>query len=259
MLLLLACAHTPAPAPVPRDDVLLVSAYKSGVVAVVDPETGTVLERIEGIAGAQAIRTGPDGHLYVAAEERGEVLRIVDGKAESWVSEGLEKPTGLAFGPDGTLYVGDFSRNAILSFSRKGKALGTVATGLDGVDAGLVWGSDDTLWVPCFDGNRVVKVDPVAGSVTTWLDVRAPRSLVDNDGQLWLTSWRGSAVQRLDEGTLTTVAEVGGPSGLWLDEDTVWVVSDQRPVLFALDRDGTLRHCFELPDLEGLTFITRGR
>ncbi|CAI8837735.1 carboxypeptidase regulatory-like domain-containing protein [Methylocaldum szegediense] len=57
-----------------------------------------------GIAGAQGVRAGPDGAVYVAGTSNGTVTRYSDGGL-SIHAIGLPSPRRLAFAPSGTLYV----------------------------------------------------------------------------------------------------------------------------------------------------------
>jgi sugar lactone lactonase YvrE len=253
-------AEPPDPAPT----VLLASDYTNGEVLVLDPESGDLLDRLTGAAGAQALRWGPDGALYVVAEQQGQVLRF-DGKAFAPVVEsGLSSPTGLAFEADGNMLVGDYGLDNVQRFAADGSLLAVVASGLDGPDAGLMLGSDGWLWVPCFEADALVRVDPASGAVEDWLsDVRSPRSLVEVDGEAWLTSWRGSAVLRVTPGDSepVTVAEVAYPSGLAIDGDNVWVASDQRAQIQRLSGStGELLDTVSLSDsgVDGLTFLALG-
>ncbi|MCB9675670.1 MAG: hypothetical protein H6737_11165 [Alphaproteobacteria bacterium] len=258
-LLFLACSHTPTPPAPPAavPDALWVSAYASGVVLVLDAETGAVLESFPGVEGAQAVRFGPDGTVYAVAEERGMVLRLEDGAFEPFLV-GLDKPTGLVIG-ETAFYVADYAADTVVAFEPDGSLRGVVASGIDGPDAGMVL-VDDRLVVPAFEANAVFRVDPGSGAVERWLEVPSPRVVQVHGGTTWLTSWRGDSVRTVVGDTTEPFVAVERPSGLYVDDDGVFVTSDQRPVIRLFSRDGEATGTFRLGDLgySGLTFLTRG-
>ena len=183
-LLALALA-TPVAAQTPE---LLVSGYTSQSVHRFDPATGASLGSLGSVPGAQSVRYGPDGHLYVCAEEQDRVLRF-DGATLAplgpfvWddpatpgdESGGLDTPTAAVFGPDGALYVADFDGDRVLRYDgQSGAFLGvfvSAASGqLDGPDAGMVFGPDGDLYVPSYWNNRVLRYDGTSGAfVEAWV------------------------------------------------------------------------------------------
>ncbi|MEZ4318581.1 MAG: hypothetical protein R3F61_13795 [Myxococcota bacterium] len=261
LLFALACSHTPTPSPTPvvpgEPDPLWVSAYASGEVLLLDPETGDLLRSFPGVEGAQAIRFGPDGAVYAVAEERGAVLRLEDGVFQPFLV-GLDKPTGLVIGEE-AFYVGDYAADAVVAFERDGSLRGTVASGIDGPDAGLLL-VDGQLVVPAFEADAVVRVDPDSGAVAPWLEVPSPRVVQVSDGTTWLTSWRGDGVRTVTGDTTEPFLTFERPSGLYVDEDGIFVTSDQRPSIRVFSRTGEPLRTFRLGELgyEGLTFLTRG-
>jgi len=163
---------------------LLVSSYDTNDVKVYDACTGEHLRSMAGggLDGAQAIRRGPDGYLYVVSEETNRVIRFdadtlefVDVFASDDTGV-LEGPTGLDFGPGGDLYVGGFGSNNVVRFDGdtgqlKGEVIG--GGGLLGVDAGLGFGPDGALYVPGYTSNNVLRfsasgqsLDPLATGIT---------------------------------------------------------------------------------------------
>jgi streptogramin lyase len=71
-----------------------------------------------------------------------------------------------------------------------------LAGGLDGVDAGMIFGPGGLLWVPGFESDLIVALDPETGAVQQMLSgTSSPRSLwFDDLGRLWVTSWRENAM-----------------------------------------------------------------
>lgn len=196
LLTLLLTAATTAFGQCP--DRLLMSAYFSGNVHIYDACSGE-FERNLGtpfqIAGAQASRIGPDGKLYVVAEDRNRILRF-DANTLELVNEAVSLPSG--FGATGIdfrgneIWVASYSLSLVRRFDlATGAALGDAvaarAAGLRGADNGMAFGPDGKLYVPGFDSSNVVRHDPVTGVTSPFVAVSAgnlfrPRGILFEPG-----------------------------------------------------------------------------
>jgi|GEM_PF-1360708 len=236
---------------------LIVSGYFSGNAKVYDGCSGQFLRNLDSepgrLRGAQAIRQGPDGLLYVASELTNRVLRydpatldfvdvfVQDDPSTPGFDElaGLRKPTGLDFGPNGDLYVGGFESNSIVRFDgATGEPRGVVVPrgtgGLDGLDAGMGFAPDGTLYVPGFDGNHILHYS-ASGELLEPLDehVGNPRVLLFDPakGRILVTAYaRGQIRQYGIGGGFQKIfsTAVGKPTGIAFDTDgTLLVTSDQ--------------------------------
>ncbi|MGE0356846.1 MAG: hypothetical protein AB7P08_08025 [Burkholderiales bacterium] len=151
---------------------LFVSGYFS-TVHVFDACTGAYLRDLDGrerIRGAQAVRRGPDGFLYVISEETSTIHKYRNDTLEyagEFARTGPTGPTGLAFDREGRAYVGGYASDDVRRYGRDGKLESTVvargAAGLGGADNGLAFGPDGNLYVPGYDSHNVVKWDPRTG------------------------------------------------------------------------------------------------
>ncbi|GJM23320.1 MAG: hypothetical protein DHS20C15_32350 [Planctomycetota bacterium] len=250
-LLLLLAPAGPAFGQAPK---LLVSGYTSGAIHAFDA-AGASLGELGAVPGAQSMRYGPDGHLYVCAEESDAVLRFHgvtgaplgpfvwdDPLTPADETGGLDTPTAAVFGPDGMLYVASFSQDAVLRYDGDTGAyidefISADSGTLDGPDAGMDFGPDGHLYIPSFNNNRVLRYDGKTGDpMGTFTPVDAsvlsrPRCLRwRGDGLLYVTSWGNNRVLRYDlEGELVDIfATVFRPSGLAFDpEGNLLVTSDQ--------------------------------
>lgn len=225
-------------------DRLLMSAYFSGNVHVYDACSGQYernLGTASQLAGAQASRIGPDGHLYVVAEDRGRIVRF-NARSLEHLDDPVILPPG--FGATGI----DFRGNEIwiasygLSLVRRfdlasGNALGDAVTaqaaGLRGADNGMTFGPDGKLYVPGFDSHSVVRHDPTTGSTSPFIAsgagglYRTRGILFEPGGQTVLVSSEGNGrILRYDAGDGRFIGAV--ISGI------------DRPTGMAYDRDGRL-------------------
>jgi len=114
-----------APATAACPNRLLVSGFFS-TVHVYDACTGAYLRDLDAgsrLKGAQAIRIGPDGLIYVVSEQTNMIHKY---RADTLEYAGLfvqtppMAPLSLAFAPDGTAYVAGFDSHDVKKFDRSG-------------------------------------------------------------------------------------------------------------------------------------------
>lgn len=184
---------------------LLVSGYFSNNVHIYDACTGQFQRTLDSagrISGAQALRIGPDGALYVVSEETSKVLRYRTDTLE-YLDDFLTaaqgtRPTGLAFGPKGEAYVGGYASDDVRRHDADGsnptRAVAANASGLNGPDNGLQFAADGKLYIPGYDSNSVVRFDPASGATNAVITsqfngFRGGRGIfADADNQhLWIT------------------------------------------------------------------------
>lgn len=178
LLLLLLAGATTASGQCP--DRLLMSAYFSGNVHVYDACTGQFQRNLGSnfqLSGAQATRIGPDGRLYVVAEERGRIVRF-DARTLDHIDDPITLPagfgaTGIVFHAD-EIWIASYNRSLVRRFSlttgaELGDVVGAFAGGLGGADNGMTFGPDGKLYVPGFDSHNVVRYDPATGSTSQFI------------------------------------------------------------------------------------------
>jgi len=212
---------------------LLVSGYFS-TVHVYDACTGAYLRDLDTgarLGGAQAIRIGPDGLLYVAAELTNTIHKYRVDTLEYvgvFAHTPAMAPLGLAFDGDGIAYVAGFSTNDVKKFDRNGNLIGGAfpagAGGLMGPEIGTTFGPDGNLYVPGYYSSNVIRYDPRSGTVTTAIAARRngiaqPRGLLPHpDGHSMYLSAEGSdQLFRWDLSTNTLVElrhDLGAPTML---------------------------------------------
>nr|AFI78505.1 serine proteinase precursor protein [uncultured bacterium ws156A7] len=153
---------------------LLVASSATSQILRYDIATGTTSVFVPagsgGLAGAQGLEFGVDGHLYVGCGNQ--VLRY-DGSSGAFdgifvpsKSAGLMWTGDLMFAPDGDMYVGSYAMKAILKFD------GSTGTFLDyfalsprlTTPRGVEFGPDDSLYVSNWYGRTVKRYDGQSGT-----------------------------------------------------------------------------------------------
>lgn len=170
--LALAAIAEPARAQAECGHYLLVSGYFSNV-HLYDGCSGAFLRILDSqpgrLAGPQAIRTGPDGQLWVVSETTARVNRYRSDDfsyLDSPISVGGGfGVTGITFRGD-EIYVGGYNANTVRRYGLDGSLLSTpvpVTNGFRGVDNGMTFGPDGKLYVPGYDTHNVLRHDPATG------------------------------------------------------------------------------------------------
>ena len=203
-------------------------------VRVFEACTGEYLRDLDAptrIRGAQAVKLGPDGLIYVTSEMSQQILRYRNDTLEFVdvfaTIPGID-PTGFAFAPNGDVYVAGFKTDQVRRLSAAGAAIdipvpaGTA--GLDGPDNGIAFGPDGNLYVPGYNSSNVIRHDPRTGATTTVV-ARGTQGLFNtrglladrNGGGMYITGEGSGQLLRLDFATgqvsLLTNA-LTGPTGI---------------------------------------------
>ena len=180
---------------------LFVSGYGS-TVHVYDACTGAFQRTLDSrtrINGAQAIKVGPDGNIYVVSENAQKILKYnrdtLDFMGEFATVSG--NPTGIAFDSQGRMYAARYEASSIGRFDANGVFIDEVVKGgmLFGPDNGMTFGPDGKLYIPGYDSSNVVRFDPATNEVVEVIprgvqDVAGSRGLkVAKDNQhLWFAA-----------------------------------------------------------------------
>lgn len=185
---------------------LFVSGYGS-TVHIYDACTGAferVLDTRTRINGAQAIKLGPDGHIYVVSENLSKILKY-NRETLDFMGEFVSVnggPTGIDFDSQGRLYVGRYGASNVRRYDSNGVLIDEpIAAGgkLIGPDNGMLFGPDGKLYIPGYDSSNVMRYDPATGE---YIEVVAPYA----EG---LSAMRGLRVAK-DNQHLWLIAELSG-------------------------------------------------
>jgi hypothetical protein len=256
-LLLLAAVAAPASAQSECSHYALVSGYNSNV-HIYDGCSGAflrILDAQEGrLAGAQALKIGPDGRLWVVSEQTAQVHRyraddfsFVDTPINVGSAFGL---TGIAFRGSDTVYACGYDSSTVRSYGLDGSLQATpvpATTGVRGFDNGMTFGPDNLLYVPGYDTHNILRHDPATGTSSVLVaagsgGLRNSRGILFRpDGATFLVSSEGSGQileYRRDNGSLVRELARGitRPTGMAFAPDGSLAVAFQTGVV-RLDPD----------------------
>jgi DNA-binding beta-propeller fold protein YncE len=182
---------------------LFVSGYFS-TVHIFDACTGAYVQNLDPtgrIRGAQAVKSGPDGLIYVTSEKSQQILRYRNDTlafVDVFATINGADPTGFAFGPDGNVYVAAFRSNDVRRLSATGVAIDVPVpkgtAGLSGPDNGITFGPDGNLYIPGYNSSNLIRFDPRTGLTSVAV---APKAM-------GLNSTRGILAERDGSGLLIT-------------------------------------------------------
>jgi hypothetical protein len=105
-------------------DTLYVALEKRNLVALLDPDQGTVKTTWD-VPEPRRLAVRPDGSLAVISQ--GKVLEVKDGTVRPFLAEHLDEPVGIAVDPAGTVYVANRGKLQNVSvFAPAGKYLRSI-------------------------------------------------------------------------------------------------------------------------------------
>jgi len=228
---------------------LFVSGYYS-TVHVFDACSGAFLRDLDPagrIKGAQAVRLGPDGLVYVTSEMSQQILRYRNDTLEFvdvFATLPGADPTGFAFGPGGDVYVAAFGTNNVRRLSAAGIAIDVPvpagAAGLQGPDNGITFGPDGNLYIPGYYSNNVIRHDPRTGATSVAVargaqNLGHARGLLPEPGGggILITGEGSNQLLRLDLATGAVTVKNGslnGPTGLAFGVDGALLVLERNTV-----------------------------
>jgi len=257
---------------------LFVSGYFS-TVHVYDACTGAYLRdldtRTPRLRGAMAVRLGPDGFLYVVAEDVGAIHKYRNDTLE-FVSTFVNVPnigaTGLAFDSSGIAHVAGYDTHTVYRFDRDGSPLGQAfipnTSGLRGPDNGMTFGPDGNLYIPGYDSGNVVRWNPPTGATSVPVQTGAAglfktRGLLfARDGQsMFITSEGSGTILRWTRSSGAVTVLTSGllePRGIDYGMDGKLLVSHNDNTIVRVDPDtGAVLGTFVPADanVRGIVFI----
>jgi sugar lactone lactonase YvrE len=183
--------------------------------------------------GANGLRTGPDGRVYIAQVSGSQIsaLDVRTGRVETVSAKGgdIVAPDDVAFGPDGVLYATEVMDGRVSALSGDGRSRVLrddlpCANGIT-VHQGRLFINE------CRDGGRLMELDPATGAARILLeDLPSPNAMeVGPDGLLYYPLMTANEIWRVDPDggePQRVTADLGVPDAVKFDADG-YIVSTQ--------------------------------
>ncbi|GFG48880.1 gluconolaconase [Mycolicibacterium agri] len=206
-----------------------------------DPDTaeGWRLERLTApsrLFGANGLRAGPDGRIYIAQVTGSQIsaLDLGSGALETISPKGgdIVAPDDVAFAPDGTIYATEVMDGRVSALGADGRAR-VLRDDLPCANGITVHGG--RLFInECRDGGRLMELDRDTGAQRILAsDLPSPNAMeVGPDGMLYYPLMTANEIWRIDPNATEPVepqrvaAELGVPDAVKFDADG-FIVSTQ--------------------------------
>src|SRR5690349_6580797 len=197
---------------------------------------GWQLERLTApsrLFGANGLRTGPDGRVYIAQVTGSQIsaLDVGTGKLETVSAKGgdIVAPDDVAFGPDGDLYATEVMDGRVSSLGTDGR---TRVLRDDLPCANGITVHQGRLFInECRDGGRLMELDRATGAQRILLEnLPSPNAMeVGPDGLLYYPLMTANEIWRIDPDggePQRVAADLGVPDAVKFDADG-YLVSTQ--------------------------------
>jgi sugar lactone lactonase YvrE len=183
--------------------------------------------------GANGLRTGPDGRVYIAQVTGSQIsaLDLGTGRVETVSAKGgdIIAPDDVAFGPDGELFATEVMDGRVSALGKDGR---TRVLRDDLPCANGITVHQGRLFVnECRDGGRLMELDPSTGAARMLLeDLPSPNAMeVGPDGLLYYPLMTANEIWRVDPDggePQRVTADLGVPDAVKFDNDG-YIVSTQ--------------------------------
>jgi DNA-binding beta-propeller fold protein YncE len=184
-----------------------------GVIARVDPKTGSATDYATGFQIPAAANFGPDGNLYAIDTKTGEVKRI-DGTTRQVALVATLAPAidNLAFGPNGMIYVSNMADATIYEVDPATGASRKIVSGSLAVPTDLaIWADADGEKLHVADVFAYRTIDTSSKAIADPLrmyrdEVEYPLGVGAGATKIVVASWSTGTLQVLDRATGRHVA-----------------------------------------------------
>ena len=249
------------------DSLLLVSSWRSNNVKIFDGCDGKFIKDMAEtgvLEGPQAIFQDDNGDIIVVSESNHKLVKfdqLTLSIATTVVAPGLiQNPITVVKKNSSSIYLGSYSSNQIIeldthTWQPKGTILPANNGQIEGIDIGMAMGPDGYLYVPGFDSNNILKVNPLDGSTNQFVPsgaegLKRPRTILFSNDKIFATAWGNQAlVEYSPEGQILAIP-INGFKGI-----TGMVQDGPGHVLVTSDSLNTVRR-YQLNDFSFETLIT---
>lgn len=193
------------------ESLLLVSSWFSDNVKIYDGCDGHYIRNMADsgvLDGPQSIFQDANGDVIVVSESNHKLIKFDQATLSTATTV---VPSGLMVNPitvvekdDNTLYLGSYSSNEIVELNtttwQPGRTVLPANNGkIKGIDIGMAKGPDGQLYVPGYDSDSILKVNPVNGATSQFVSSGAngldrPRSILFVNNRILVTAWGNKAI-----------------------------------------------------------------
>lgn len=262
------------------DSLLLVSSWSRDNVKIYDGCDGSFIRDLAApgvLDGPQAIFQDEQGDVVVVSESNHKLVKFDQASlstATAVIDSGIIENPITAVKTNNSIYLGSYSSNSIIEVSTATwQIIRTILPAgngqIQGIDIGMALGPDGRLYVPGYDSDNILRVDPANGSTTSFVNSGAqgldrPRTVLFQPNRVLVTAYGNHAIFSYDlNGNFQgeVVSGFGGVAGMIQDgPDHILVTSD---TISTVRRYNTQDFSFEtlVPnrsgDLAGATYVYR--
>jgi streptogramin lyase len=208
-------------------------------------EDGALLWQNSDSAFPARLAVSGDGLCAVVdAVAAGVTILSPDGVTRSVISDGLEKPSCVAFDAGGNLWLGDREGGSVRKYSPDGELLASFGGCAQPrfLDTDAV---ENAVWVGDSSTGELVKLDS-QGTELLRLSLSGTMNAVEADrsaGGCWVADRENDAVARVARNgkVLFRIGKLGGPVALFASESgKTWVLGASEPRITVLSAQGEL-------------------
>ncbi|WP_154222337.1 hypothetical protein [Marinicella rhabdoformis] len=229
------------------DSQLLVSSWKNNNVKIYDGCDYRFIKDLDTkgtLKGPQAIFQDHNGDVIVISEGNHQIVKY-DGKTLKEIN--IVIPAGHIENPISAVLEGEFhvlihsyAENSIYRYDmrdwqRTDTLLAKGNKHIKGIDLGPNFGPEGMLYVPGYDSNNIIKIDPktkhVSEFISADLGINRPRTILWRGNKAYVSGWGNANIFELNiQGQITRIMfpTVTGASALLLDGTDHMLISSDR-------------------------------
>ena len=262
------------------DSQLLVSSWKNNNVKIYDGCDYHFIKDLDTkgtIKGPQSIFQDHQGDVIVISEANHQVIKYdgktLDEKAIVISAGQIESPISAVLDGEFHVLIHSYAENSIHRYDmRNWQRIETIlAKGnnhVKGIDLGPNFGPDGMLYVPGYDSNNIIKINPETKAVTEFisadLGINRPRTILWYDGHAYVSAWGNANIFQLNKaGQITRIMfpTVTGASALLMDgPDHMLISSDRKNSVYRYGlKDGSVEALIkeDKKHLDASTYVYR--
>lgn len=266
--------------PTTCDSYLLVSSWKNNQVAIYNgcnQHFIRYLDEQDTLKGPQAIFQDHHGDVIVISEGNHKVVKYDGNTLEEKsivIPEGhIKSPISAVKEGQNHVLIFSYAENSIHRYDmRTWKRTDTLLEKdnphLKGIDLGPNYGPDGGLYVPGYDSNNIIRIDPESHTISQWvpkeLGINRPRTILWYQNKAYVSAWGNANIFEINpDGRLNRIMfpTVTGPSALLMDgPDHMLISSDRKNSIYRYGfKDHSVEALIQQDDehLDASTYVYR--